>query len=244
MGLRHVSKAMGKGGKCDTNNNHPVAPQRRMSVQQETTITLAPKRSLASAPAISSTNPENLPHLPLPKLDDTLQKYLKSVQPFLGPDKYHKTSKLLDDFAKGAGAKLQELLQAKAKTSENWLADWWTSVAYLSFRSPVVIYSNPGLYFPSRFFENDFQWSRYAARVIWASLRYKQMIDYNEIPAEKAGKFPLDMSQYKKIYGTCRIPARNVDKLVYNPQSRYIVVVHKNAVSWCEIQASDSLNAF
>lgn len=232
MGLRYASTIAGKGTKVDPNNNHlPTLPVRRQSIQQQTVITLAPKRTLASAPSITSSNPENLPNLPLPKLDDTLQKYLKSVQPLLPPEKFRKTVSIVEDFAKGTGAQLHNLLQAKASKTDNWLADWWTNVAYLSYRSPVVINSNPGLYFPTRFFENDFQWCRYTARIIWASLRYKQMIDYNEIATEKAGKFSLDMSQYKKIYGTCRIPARDVDKIDYNPQSRYIVVVHKNSVS-------------
>lgn len=57
------------------------------------------------------------------------------------------------------------------------------------------------------------------------------MIDHNEIATEKAGKYPLDMSQYKKIFGTCRIPAPQVDKIEYNPRSRHIVVIFKNGVS-------------
>lgn len=233
MGLRYASSAIGKGkpAKCEPSSPTQVVtqPQRRKSIQQETLYTLQPKRSLASAPSITNSNSENLPHLPLPKLEDTLSKYLKSVQPLLPSDKFQKTANLVEAFAKGSGIQLQNLLKAKAEKSENWLADWWTKVAYLSYRSPVVIHSNPGLYFPTRFFENDFQWCRYAARVTWASLRYKQMIDYNEIPTENVGKFPLDMAQYKKIYGTCRVPARDVDEIVFHPKSRHIVVAYKNA---------------
>lgn len=219
------SAALGKGVKCES--VAVTAPVRRKSIQQDTVLTLAPRRSLASIHT-SPTNPDNLPHFPLPKLDDTLNKYLRSVQPLLTSEKFQQSKKIVDEFARGQGIQLQRLLKEKADKSENWLADWWTTIAYLSFRSPVVIYSNPGLYFPTRFFENDFQWCRYASRVIWASLRYKQMIDYNEIPMETAGKYPLDMAQYQKIFGTCRIPARNVDQLQFNPQSRHIVVAHRN----------------
>lgn len=221
MGLRYVSTAT-SCSKPDTNNNlfnknriHPI-----------TTI----QKNLASS-AISS-NPDNLPHFPLPKLEDTLQKYLRSVKPLLSNEKYQKTIKAVEEFTKpnGSGTRLQSLLKAKADKSENWLSDWWTKVAYLSYRLPVVVNSNPGLYFPTKFFENEFQWCRYASQVIWASLRYKQMIDHNEIPAEKAGKFPLDMAQYKKIYGTCRVPARDVDEISFNPNSRHIIVAYKNGV--------------
>lgn len=232
-GLRHASNVMGKSTPptFDTNANAVVAkPQRKLSIQQETVITLAPKRSFASS-AISPTNPDNLPHLPLPRLEDSLQKYLKSVQPLLSADKFKKTSAIVQDFQRGIGAQLHDLLQFKAERSENWLADWWLTVAYLSYRAPVVIHSNPGLYLPTKFFENEFQWCRFTARCIWASLRYKQMIDHNEIPTERAGKYSLDMAQYKKIFGTCRIPAREVDEIQYNPKSRHIVVAYKNGVS-------------
>lgn len=207
-----------------------VQPRRKLSIQQETMYTLAPKRTLSSASAITPSNPENLPHLPLPKLDDTMEKYLKSVKPFMSSEKFQKTTAIVNDFKRGIGAQLQDLLEYKAQNSENWLAEWWLTNAYLAYRSPVVIWSNPGLYLPTRFFENDFQWCRYTARCIWATLRYKQMIDHNEIATEKAGKFPLDMSQYKKIFGTCRIPAQQVDRIEYNPRSRYIVVIFKNGV--------------
>lgn len=209
----------------------PFKPTRKMSIQQETMLTLAPRRALSSASAITPSNPDNLPHLPLPKLEDTMQKYLKSVQPLLSPEKFLKTSALVEDFKRGIGAQLHDLLEFKAQRTENWLAEWWIKDVYLAWRAPVVISSNPGLYLPTRFFENDFQWCRFAARCIWATLRYKQMIDHNEIPTEKAGKFPLDMSQYKKIFGTCRIPAPKVDNIEYNPKSRHIVVIFKNGVS-------------
>lgn len=207
-----------------------VQPRRKMSIQQETMYTLAPKRTLSSASAITPSNPDNLPHLPLPKLDDTMNKYLKSVKPLLSAEKFSKTSALVEDFKRGIGAQLHDLLEYKAQQSENWLSEWWLTAAYLSFRSPVVIWSNPGLYLPTRFFENDFQWCRFTARCIWATLRYKQMIDHNEIATEKAGKYSLDMSQYKKIFGTCRIPAPQVDQIEYNPRSRHIAVVYKNGV--------------
>lgn len=47
---------------------------------------------------------------------------------------------------------------------------------------------------------------------------------------DKMGKDPLDMNQYKKIFGTCRIPGLKKDHLEYNPQSRHIVVVRNNNV--------------
>lgn len=54
-------------------------------------------------------NPQNLPRLPVPKLSDTLQKYLKSVRPHLNDEEFSVTSKLVKDFVSdgGVGQKLQ-----------------------------------------------------------------------------------------------------------------------------------------
>lgn len=42
---------------------------------------------------------------------------------------------------------------------------------------------------------------------------------------------PLDMAQYNKIFGTCRIPRPKRDELVYNSNSKHIIVIHNNNVS-------------
>lgn len=44
------------------------------------------------------------------------------------------------------------------------------------------------------------------------------------------GKSPLDMAQYKKVFGTCRIPHEKRDKLSFN-DTKHITVIHNNHVS-------------
>lgn len=51
-----------------------------------------------------------------------------------------------------------------------------------------------------------------------------------KMPIDMMGKDPLDMNQYKKIFGTCRIPGIKRDALEYNPQSKHIVVARNNNV--------------
>lgn len=46
------------------------------------------------------------------------------------------------------------------------------------------------------------------------------------------GSDPLDMSQYKKIFGTCRVPRPIRDELIYNCNSNHIIVIHNNNVSF------------
>lgn len=52
----------------------------------------------------------------------------------------------------------------------------------------------------------------------------------NEIPTEMMGKDPLDMGQYKKFFGTCRVPKPNVDGLNFNSTSNHIMILYNNNV--------------
>lgn len=190
----------------------------------------APPRAL---PTTTTTNPDKLPHYPLPALDDTLQKYLRSVQPLLSADAFERTKRLVGEFGgpHGEGAQLHALLSKRAATSENWLSDWWLKYAYLGYRAPVVCNSNPGLYYDVRHFGGVDEWLSHAARTIWATMRFKQQIDTKQIPADKMGKALLDMAQYGRIFGTCRIPRPDFDAIEYHPESDYVTVAFRNGVS-------------
>lgn len=59
--------------------------------------------------AKTKDNVQNLPRLPVPKLEETLQKYLRTVKPHLSNEEFAVTSQLAKDFvAEGSvGQKLQ-----------------------------------------------------------------------------------------------------------------------------------------
>ncbi|XP_041977210.1 carnitine O-acetyltransferase-like isoform X2 [Aricia agestis] len=183
-------------------------------------------------------NEQILPRLPLPKLQDTINKYLKTVRPFLSDDEYNATTKIAKDFENGVGQKLQDLLLKRAEKHRNWLEDWWLNTAYLEYRDPVVVFSSPGLVFPFRKFNNQQEQLRYAAKTLLAAVDYKSLIDNDQIPVEMMGKSPLDMSQYKKIFGTCRIPWEKRDKLSFN-DSKYITVLHNNHIFHLDLWGED-----
>ena len=75
-------------------------------------------RSNSSAPASNVTN--NLPRLPVPPLRKTLDRYLKSIEPFLLEDEanggqpfsesYALRAKWADEFEQGIGKECQERL--------------------------------------------------------------------------------------------------------------------------------------
>ncbi|GLH09742.1 Choline O-acetyltransferase-like Protein [Gryllus bimaculatus] len=175
----------------------------------------------------------DLPPLPVPPLQVTLDKFLRSARPLVTPEEFQTTQDLVKQFsaAGGCGPKLQKLLEEKAKTTRNWLADWWLRTAYLEFRYPVVVWSSPGLVFPHQKVCNQDEQLTLAARVISGAVDFKCLIDNNKLPLERMGKDPLDMSQYSKIMGTCRIPGIPRDSLQHadpcNPP-KHVVVAYKN----------------
>ncbi|PNF29520.1 Carnitine O-acetyltransferase [Cryptotermes secundus] len=173
----------------------------------------------------------NFPRHPVPPLTQTLAKFVRSVQPLLSPSELSTTKSLVKDFEEGDGQKLQQILENRARNMESWLADWWLNAAYLAYRLPVVVHSNPALVFPHQHFKTEEEFLKYAADLTFAALNYKSDIDNDKVPIDRMGKEPLDMTQYKRIYGTCRIPAPECDKIHFSDLSRpvkHIVVAHNN----------------
>ena len=61
----------------------------------------------------------NLPKLPVPTLEETCAKYLKTLKPFLNDADYAKSKAAVEEFCKpgGVGENLQGKLEEKARNS-------------------------------------------------------------------------------------------------------------------------------
>lgn len=62
-----------------------------------------------------------LPTLPLPSLDDTLKRYLRSVRPLYDDAEYQRMEKLAEEFKQTIGRKLQRYLWLKWLISTNYV---------------------------------------------------------------------------------------------------------------------------
>lgn len=69
----------------------------------------------------------HLPRLPLPPLNHTLDKYLRSVRPFLTHIEYLSTEKKVDNFRNGVGKVLQFHLKSRANREKNWVSGYLNS---------------------------------------------------------------------------------------------------------------------
>jgi len=65
----------------------------------------------------------SLSRLPVPPLQQSLQKYLKAMRPLVNNDEYQKTLLAVKEFGKpnGVGEKLQRKLEERAKSHDNWV---------------------------------------------------------------------------------------------------------------------------
>ncbi|XP_055338487.1 carnitine O-acetyltransferase-like isoform X2 [Paramacrobiotus metropolitanus] len=179
--------------------------------------------------------PHALPPLPVPPLSQTLEKYYKSLKPFLSEGELRHTKKLLDEFAKpgGEGEALQQLLEQRAQKHENWLEDWWLHRTYLEYRPGLPVNVSPGIVFPCLHFSNQEGQLRTAAALITHILKFRELIYSGQLQPDAVKGQPVDMSQYLKIFGSYRIPGGTHDEIIIGEQEveqPFIIVMHKNAL--------------
>uniref|UniRef100_A0A8C3Q9Q2 Carnitine O-acetyltransferase n=1 Tax=Geospiza parvula TaxID=87175 RepID=A0A8C3Q9Q2_GEOPR len=188
---------------------------------------------------------EALPHLPVPPLQQTLDRYLLALEPIISPEELSHTQQLVAEFRKpgGVGERLQKGLERRARKTENWLSDWWLKTAYLEYRLPVVVHSSPGVVLPKQDFLDRQGQLRFAAKLIEGILDFKAMIDNETLPVEYMGGKPLCMNQYYQILSSCRIPGPKRDSIVNyakgKKQSRHITVVHNFQFFELDVYNSD-----
>ncbi|KAB0379413.1 carnitine O-acetyltransferase isoform X2 [Muntiacus reevesi] len=188
---------------------------------------------------------DSLPRLPVPPLQQTLDHYLKALQPIVSEEEWTQTKQLVEEFqvAGGVGERLQKGLERRARKMENWLSDWWLKTAYLQYRQPLVIYSSPGVMLPKQDFVDRQGQLRFAAKLIEGVLDFKTMIDNETLPVEYLGGKPLCMNQYYQILSSCRVPGPKQDLVTKFSRTKkppmHITVVHNYQFFELDVYHSD-----
>ncbi|XP_014215150.1 carnitine O-palmitoyltransferase 1, liver isoform isoform X2 [Copidosoma floridanum] len=169
----------------------------------------------------------SLPRLPLPSLDDTMTRYLRSVRPLLDDENYKRMERLASEFQSGIGVKLQRYLILKSWWSSNYVSDWWEEYVYLRGRSPIMVNSNFYGIDAILMHPTKIQSAR-AASAIHSCLQYRRLIERQELePILIQGIVPLCSWQYERVFNTTRIPGIETDRIVHYQDSKHVVVYHK-----------------
>jgi carnitine O-acetyltransferase len=175
---------------------------------------------------------DSLPRLPVPSLDETAKRYLKSLHPLLTRSELDYSKRAVADFIRpgGQGEELQKRLIARRDNPDirNWLHEWWNDVSYLGWRDPVVPYVS--YFYSHRDDRRRRDPSKRAAAITTAVLEFKRQVDEKTLEPEYMRKLPMAMSTYEFMFNACRVPAKPSDYPVkYDPQDNaHIIVVRKN----------------
>ncbi|BGP15274.1 Carnitine O-acetyltransferase mitochondrial [Rhodosporidiobolus nylandii] len=180
----------------------------------------------------------NLPHLPVPSLEETASRYLASIKPYHTAQEptsssaplpsWSASEKAVKEFVESPLVKeLQNRLEKRAAEKESWLSEWWNETAYFGWRGPVV----PGVNY---FYSHKDDRSRRtgpsrAASLIRALLYFRRLVITQQLEPEMARKTPLCMSSYKYLFNATRLPTAPSDTAkIYDPsQNEHVVVVRK-----------------
>ncbi|KZV97484.1 acyltransferase ChoActase/COT/CPT [Exidia glandulosa HHB12029] len=191
---------------------------------------------LARRAITTTARQRQLPRLPVPRLEDTLQKYTRSLQPFVDDDaerlglsvaeEVEKRDRLARTFRDGLGKTLQErLIELDKQSPYNWLDDnFWLKKAYLEVRAPLPIHSNWWLLYkddpntPELTEESEegkattAQLAR-AAWLTWRTLLFRQKLQKEEIYPESSRTGSWVRPNALKMFNMHRIPAHGCDRL-------------------------------
>lgn len=172
---------------------------------------------------------KSLPHLPLPPLNETMKRYLRSIRPLNDDESYEEIVKEVEKFQNGIGKKLQFYLTLKSWWSTNYVTDWWEKYVYLRGRSPLMINSN---YYLTDYIgaQSNVSQTARAANCIYILLQIRRKIDHEEIEPIMVQKIvPLCSWQYKRLFNTTRIPGIETDELIHLEDSHHIAVLYKGS---------------
>ncbi|CEF61980.1 Carnitine O-acetyltransferase [Strongyloides ratti] len=183
-------------------------------------------------PELQKIGNNGLPKLTVPPLEDTLNKFILMAKPIVDEEEFIKTRNMTNDFkASEIGKKLQKYLKDREDKLNNWLTPWWLDIAYLEGRDPLPIVTSPGMLFPYYNYKGIDGQIEYASKFIQSVLKYHHLIIENKIPQDKIGNTLFEMSQYKNLFGTTRIPRKKKDELILGYElkewSKHIIVIRR-----------------
>ncbi|PWY97443.1 acyltransferase ChoActase/COT/CPT [Testicularia cyperi] len=166
----------------------------------------------------------SMPHLPVPKLEQTLPKYLRTTVPHQTKESLAKTEEAVNSALSGADAQLFKTLQqrledrATKEGRESWLSEWWNDAAYMAYRDPVVPYVS--YFYAHRDDKTRRTGPKRAAGLLKAFLAFRRLLETEQLAPEKGKAGPLCMRSYKWMFNSSRVPEIPSDTAVKHDWSK------------------------
>ena len=157
-----------------------------------------------------------LPLLPVPSLEETVDTFLPTALPFCKNDK-ERTSLLhaAERFPEQAAYLQERLLQRRDENKNtSWLQQWWSQLGYLQIRTSNAIHVS--YFLPLRDDPSTSSMTARGAALLQTATLYYQDIQDGSLAPDRIRKRNGDSiflcsAQYKYLFSSCRIPHVNQD---------------------------------
>ncbi|GLI57870.1 putative acetyltransferase [Propionigenium maris DSM 9537] len=171
---------------------------------------------------------EKLLELPVPPLEDTLKRYLQWSSVYLEDDDVQELEKEIENFKRGAGGKLQGLLNERRekKSSSSWLIDWWLE-SYLLGRGPTPIECNFAV--PVNFKNKGEDHSEFLNKFIYSFVGVKD--DFLDGKFDSVRNYfgkPLCRKQLDILKGASRVSKYERDGYHIGEDPAFVTILFKN----------------
>lgn len=161
------------------------------------------------------------PLLPVPDLNDTINRFLAQVRPLLDDTDYAEAETAARAFETDTAPALQAALLARAadRPDSSWLADTWLD-GYLRIREALPLASNVAFELQTQGADLA-QWCA-ALAAVCADWRHGRI----DAPLSPQG-LPVCMAQWRILAGAARVPQSVCDDYRFAEDSRHIGVLHR-----------------
>eukprot|EP00986_Skeletonema_menzelii_P000828 scaffold238_cov102-Skeletonema_menzelii.AAC.5 len=164
-----------------------------------------------------NNNKNILPELPVPTIQETIQRFIPSALPLCESDEERESlMRACDTFEQQAKELQLRLLQRKEEwENSSWLQKWWNQKGYLEVRDPVAVHvsyflsvnDDPSLPSQEELDSDDGKTNPGILRgalAIIAAAKARKRVCSGKLPCDKAGNKPLCSTGYKYLFHACR----------------------------------------
>lgn len=170
-------------------------------------------------------NQKSLPVLPLPELNETCVRYLRSVEPLLSGDEFKKTTASVSQFCQCNGLELQKQLSIIHQTSKtSYVHQFWED-RYLESRLPLPVNWNVGCLLTRDQSITNLPFSQQVSISIISALHYYLNVKKRELGDPDKITIP---SQYASLFGTSRIPGIKRDLIIQTCDPQHVIILYKD----------------
>lgn len=173
---------------------------------------------------------EQLPPLPVPELEQTINTYLQSIKPYVKD--LSSQEALCKEFINGTGSVLQKRLLDFARDKRNWMSEFWDNQAYLQYDDPVIpyvsyFYSHAKL--PAELAKIDKDPLLKATAIISTVIKFIESIKDESLPPEIIKGTPFCMNSFQLMFNNSRIPDTTQDSNVFYSvyENNFMIVTYK-----------------